>query len=337
MGGFKLRLSKILMTVSLIFAILVISACSDEDSSNSYDENIENLNLTWGSGTSGSSTFSIVSGLTAIANDHTNFKNNSIATSGTVENLILVDEGEIDLGMATSDGLHNGTEGNEPFDKEIEYSQLLTLVSWNMPIITLEKSDINTMEDLKGKTLNIGTPGGSAQVTFEKVLEEYGMLDDVKIQNLGASEAAEALKDGQIDATILSYLNGNMLPPAYDTLSRTDDLKMVELDLDVLEKVESEDPGLTLNKTQKQDVLSEEMETLTTTGILVAHPDVPEEAIYEIVKNLLENEDQAQNITRELSEFNKENALKGLVEGYPVHPGAQKYYEEIEIWDEFKE
>lgn len=325
------------MTSILIVSILLISACSDNDSEKGYDDNIENLNLTWGSGTSGSSTFSIVSGLTAIANDYTEFKNNSIATSGTVENLILVDEGEIDLGMATSDGLHNGEEGNEPFERKMEYSQLLTLVSWNMPIITLEESDINTMEDLKGKTLNIGTPGGSAQVTFEKVLDEYGLSDDVKIQNLGASEAAEALKDGQIDATILSYLNGHMLPPAYDTLSRTDDLKMVELDLDILKKIEEEDPGLTLAKTEKQDVLSEEMEALTTTGILVAHPDVPEDAIYEIVKNLLEHEEEAQNITRELGEFTQENALKGLVQDYPVHPGAQKYFEEIDLWDEFSE
>src|SRR5699024_329055 len=146
-------------------------------------------------------------------------------------------------------------------------SQLLTLVSWNMPIIALEKSDINSFEDLKGKTLNIGTPGGSAAVTFQKVLEEYDLVDEVKVQNLEASEAAEALKDGQIDATILSYLNGSMLPPAYDTLSRTDDLKMITMDLDVLQRVEENDPGLTIQKTTEQDVLSEEMETLTTTGI----------------------------------------------------------------------
>src|SRR5699024_9140826 len=144
-----------------------------------------------------------------------------------------------------------------------------------------------------------------------------------------------ALKDGQIDATILSYLNGSMLPPAYDTLSRTDDLKMITMDLDVLQRVEENDPGLTIQKTTEQDVLSEEMETLTTTGIVVAHPDRSEEAMYDIVKNLLENEESAQNITRELSEFSQENALSGLIKDYPIHPGAQKYFEEIGIWDDF--
>lgn len=333
-----MKIKKGIIFILLGLLILVIGACSEgnnDDASNEENGDISDLNLTWGSGSSGSSTFSIISGLTSIASDYTEFKNNSIATSGTVENTILVDEKEIDLGMATSDGLHNGAEGNDPFDKEMEYSQVLTLVSWNMPIIVLEDSEINSMDDLKGKTLNTGTPGGSAAVTFEKVLEEYDLTDEINIENLDAGEAAEALKEGQIDATILSYLNGNMLPPAYDTLSRTDDLKMIDLDIDILEKVEEEDPGLTLEKTQKQDVLSKENDTLTTTGILIVNPSIPDEAVYQITKNLLENEDEAQNITRELSEFSKENALSGLVEDYPVHPGAQKYYEEIGIWEDF--
>src|SRR5690625_3651651 len=207
-GGIILKTNlKFSLFTLLLLVIMVMAACSDGNNNKSNDNgntevSVSDLNLTWGSGTTGSSTFSIISGLSAIANNHVDFSNNSIATSGTVENVILLDDKEIDLGMATSDGLHNAIEGNEPVEGEMDYSQVVTLVSWNMPIIVLADSGIETFEDLKGKTLNIGTPGGSAAVTFEKVLEEYGLTDEINTQNLGAGEAAEALKDGQIDATI---------------------------------------------------------------------------------------------------------------------------------------
>jgi hypothetical protein len=70
----------------------------------------------------------------------------------------------------------------------------------------------------------------------------------------------------------------------------------------------------------------EEVKTIAVMAVLIAHPKVKEDVVYNITKVLIEN--QAQLAAAHAK--GKELSLQGAVEGVsiPFHPGAAKYYKE---------
>lgn len=75
------------------------------------------------------------------------------------------------------------------------------------------------------------------------------------------------------------------------------------------------------------DSYQNDVPSIGQTGILIVDPDADEEAIYQLTKSILENEEEARSIAaHRLSELGQDFAVEGLVDEYPVHPGAIRYY-----------
>ena len=67
---------------------------------------------------------------------------------------------------------------------------------------TMADSGIKTHEDLKGKRVNLGQPGGLDQNSLN-LLAAYGMtIKDIKPSVQGVGAGVDALKDGKFDAVI---------------------------------------------------------------------------------------------------------------------------------------
>src|SRR5699024_10335448 len=72
-------------------------------------------------------------------------------------------------------------------------------------IVTTEKSDIKTVDDLEGKKVSVGAPGSGTYVNAEQILEVYGMeMDDIDEQHLDFGESVGGLQDGNIDAAFIT-------------------------------------------------------------------------------------------------------------------------------------
>src|SRR5690625_2932341 len=188
-----IRLKKLSGGMLALVIVIVLSACggsSNDDSSGESDT------LTWGSASLGSQGYVIIEALASTANKYVDdFKNSSLSTAGAAENIVLLDQGEIDMGQATSDVLYAATRGEEPFDEEVEFSQVFAYGYWALPILVPSDSDSERIEDLKGKSLNVGTQGGSSAIIANEVLGEdgYDIIDDIKLEHLNYQEAADGL------------------------------------------------------------------------------------------------------------------------------------------------
>jgi len=78
-------------------------------------------------------------------------------------------------------------------------------------------------------------------------------------------------------------------------------------------------------KGQDQDYYS-----LMETQLLICNTDrVSEEAAYNIVKIIHENKDKLVNAHADMETFDINVACKNT--GFPLHPGAEKYYKEIGV------
>ncbi|MEO7275198.1 MAG: TAXI family TRAP transporter solute-binding subunit, partial [Vicinamibacterales bacterium] len=121
-------------------------------------------------------------------------------TAASVDNLKLIRDGKADLAFALADTLDDAVKGRGVFDaRPVPAASLAVLYSNYTHIVTLASSRIQRVADLRGHTVSTGSPGSGTEVTALRLLAAAGLdpAKDVRRQGLGASESADALKDGK--------------------------------------------------------------------------------------------------------------------------------------------
>jgi TRAP transporter TAXI family solute receptor len=127
-------------------------------------------------------------------------------TGGSVENVNRLREGQIDLGFALSvtayEAFHGGQDYATPFqDLRIAAPLYANLVH----ILVPRGSTAGSLGDLAGARISVGAAGSGTEQTARQILEAYGLTyEDVDARYLTFSESAASLRDGAIDAAIIS-------------------------------------------------------------------------------------------------------------------------------------
>ena len=92
--------------------------------------------------------------------------------------------------------------------EELPLTRVSTLVATPLnTVMVLKDSGINTLADLKGKTIGYPFDGGLVNATIGTMLKKNGItIDDVKLVNVGWSLSA-SLASGKVDAIYGAYRN----------------------------------------------------------------------------------------------------------------------------------
>ena len=98
----------------------------------------------------------------------------------------------------------NGTEMFQ--DKKVDNIRgIASLYPETCQFVTLDKSGIKSIKELKGKRVAVGAAGSGAEANARQILEAYGITyNDIDVQYLSFAEGASALKDGNVDAAFLT-------------------------------------------------------------------------------------------------------------------------------------
>ena len=83
------------------------------------------------------------------------------------------------------------------YDKE----RIIGLCSANVHIWITYDKDLKACEDIAGKRVLIGRPGGARTVMEQKILEECGVIGKVRLMHGGFGAGRNALRDGLADLT----------------------------------------------------------------------------------------------------------------------------------------
>jgi uncharacterized protein len=306
----------LLMAVLSIFTTVVEAPCA-----------IIPKTLIWGSASLGASGYVIIEALTSTLNrNEKSFKSASISTQGSTENLVLLSQKEIHFGQTTSSDLYLAYNGLKPFQKKIDFTQVLSYTYWDLPVGVLRDSPIKKIEDLDGKRVSLGPAGGATVAMWQAIFEQYGIK--VTPVYLPWQGAADALKIKQIDAVVISYLMGKMPIPAFEELRLSSPYRLLDTDVDKIRRVSEKNYGIIVSKLTGDQVVN----VPGYTGVLVADPDLDEELIYKICSTLYGKEDAIRKIAKDLEFFRLENAIKMIIPQYPIHKGAVRFYKEKGIW-----
>jgi len=127
-------------------------------------------------------------------------------TGGSVENVNRVVAGQIDLGFTLAisayEAYTNGIDGAAP---AADLRIVAPLYPNVVHVMVASGAGIESVADFAGRRVSVGSAGSGTEQTAQQVLAAYGLsYDDVSAQYLSFSESAAALRDGALDAAILS-------------------------------------------------------------------------------------------------------------------------------------
>ncbi|MEQ2525879.1 TAXI family TRAP transporter solute-binding subunit [Robertmurraya yapensis] len=250
------------------------------------------------------------------------------ASGGSQENARLMDSKQAQIGFLGSDSSYNAYNGLESFEgKAIELAGLAQIYSMPFHVVVLKGSGIESMEDLKGKTVAVGAPGSGTSGKAKIILEEFGLPfeKEIKAEYLNFTEGAEALIDGNVDAVIISVglPSGNI-----QELATSHEIELLPFEKEKISKLiekypyfrETQIPGRTYKG------IDEDVTVVSVPTDIVVAPDLDEELVYNMTKMLYDTHyDQFINSHASMKESTLEIAPYTSV---PLHPGAEKFYKE---------
>jgi len=279
----------------------------------------------------------MVGGLAPYASQHLkDIEVTAEATRGSVENLRLIKSKKSEMAFVAGTILYMSSHMMGPFKKNKEtFPELRGVSSVYVGIhhwVTLEKSGIRTMKDLKGKTICVGPSGSAVAAASLRNLKMLGFEKDVKVRKLGWAEAATALKDGNVD--VFAAMSALPVPAVIDVAS-THKIRIIPVDPELMKKLIAANPAnfLTTIPAGTYKGVNEDIPVSGYNAFWLAHKDVSAEVVYEMLRftfkpssrKFLENVHPGWKMLEPGIE--KMTQLMGV----PLHPGAERYYKEAGI------
>lgn len=127
-------------------------------------------------------------------------------TGGSVENLNRIARGEMDLGFCIGTSVYEAYYGGDNFPEPLERLRVIAPLYPNVTHV-LVAADFtgNSPAEFRGRRVSVGAPGSGTEQVARQLLVVYGLgYNDVNPQYLSFRESSDALRDGAIDAAILS-------------------------------------------------------------------------------------------------------------------------------------
>lgn len=247
-------------------------------------------------------------------------------TDGPNDNIMLLSEKKIDLGMTTMGIAHQAWTAGAPWTKGKKFREIRALFPmYDTPFhfVVLEKSDIRSVKDMARRKIGVGPKAGTPGTYFPMMFKAIGIAAD--FQYGGAAAMADQLIDGRIDA--FAFAAG--LPiDAFSTIEDERAVRFIRYTDQEIAAIRKAMPELTeavIPKTTYRQ-LDSDQKTLGTFNFFVVHMDMIDSVAYRITKTVMERSGLIVKGHASARETVPEKWDRNTF--LPYHPGALKYFAE---------
>jgi hypothetical protein len=255
------------------------------------------------------------------------------STGGSVFNINAIMSGDLEFGVAQSDRQYQAVMGIEDWKDKGPQKDLRAVFSIHpetVDLIAAVDANINSLEDLKGKRVNIGNVGSGYRQNAIDALEANGINyeTDFNAESLKAAEAPGLIQDGRLDAAF--YTVGH--PSGYYKEATAGKRQVKFVPITNIESLLAKYPYYAKAVTRVPELYptaanTEDVPTFGVKATLVTSVKVPDEVVYAITKEVFDNFEDFKKLHPAYAGLTKESMLEGL--SAPIHPGAMKYYKEV--------
>ena len=258
------------------------------------------------------------------------------STGGSVANIDGLRDGDLTFGIAQTDAQFAALNAEGAFADKSPYKDLRSVFSLHAEMFTLvarAAAGIDSLDDLKGKRVNIGNPGSGQRSTMEAVMSAKGWTaaDFSEATELTSAEQSRALCDDRIDAMAFTvgHPNASIKEATVTCPSKLVHVSGPDIDALVAAKpyyFSGTIPGDMYQGTDK------DVQTFGIRATLLTSTHTSEETVYEVVKSVFERFDQFRKMHSVFGRLDiKRMSSEGLIA--PLHPGAERYFKEAGLID----
>lgn len=253
------------------------------------------------------------------------------STGGSVFNINAILAGDLDFGIAQSDRQFQAVRGLSEWEGHPQPSlrAVFSIHPETVILIAADEANIKTIQDLKGKRVNIGNPGSGQRQNAIDALTNAGIDYDADLttESVKAAEAPSLLQDGRIDAFF--YTVGN--PSGAIKEATAGKRKVHFVPLEGAEKLVEKYPYYALAtipiKSYPAATNKEDVPTFGVKATFVTSAKTPEDIVYAFTKEVFDSLEEFRTLHPAYASLTRESMLEGLTA--PIHPGALKYYREV--------
>ena len=289
--------------------------------------------VTIGSASIGGVYFVVAGGYARVIGEKMGLSATNRVTGGPVQNVLLVQTKEIELGMTTTGPAFEGLNGIGEFKGKktdairVAFPMYTSFAHWMVD----GGSAIRSVADLNGKVVSLGPRGGSAEFVGERILELFN-IKTRRIVYLGFADGASAMRDGVVDANFGVI---GLPVPAWVEASVTRPARFFGFTKEQIETLTEKYPYLARAAIRAgvyrgQDAV---ISTIQMWNAAIVHKDMPEDFVYQLVKTMLDNRDFLATVHPTANETLPVNTFYVRL---PMHPGAVRYFREqgVKLVDE---
>ncbi len=252
-------------------------------------------------------------------------------SDGAVANVLDVNAGRVDSGLAQADVVASAEKGSgafRRFGRQTHIRVLAVLFPEELHLVVAAHAQIAALRDLRGKRVSIGADDSGTIVTARAVLAAYDLPEHaMKARHVAADQSAQLLETGKLDAFF--FVGGAPVPLLDDLVSRGI-ARLVPIDGAGRDRLLKSDPALardTIAAGTYRGVAA--VETVRVRALWIVRDSTPAPLVYGIVKALFNTSNRAQldaamPSTRAIRIDDAVLAPPGL-----LHQGALRFYREV--------
>jgi len=331
------RKTKKWLPLALLLALLALTACgqgqpaqqSGEQSEGSSQQEPQFITIATG-GTSGVY-YQLGGTLAKLIEEQLGYKTSVQATGASVENINLLMNNQAEIAFSISDSATQAYEGTGPFEGQAPMTDLRAMAAIYpnvIQLVTTEDTGIKTFEDLKGKRVSVGDRNSGTEINARMIFEAHGMTyDDVKVDYLSFGESIDQIKNGMIDAAVIS---SGLPNSAIMDLAVTHKVRLIPISESALNYLQEKYPFF-MPLTIPADMYdtAEDTQTVKVANVLLVNHRLSEDVVYNLTKAIFDNLEALYSAHNAALDIKLETVTEGLL--VPLHPGAEKYFKEVGV------
>jgi uncharacterized protein len=246
-----------------------------------------------------------------------------------IANVRGIEEGKAEVGFGNSISTADAVAGAEPFKQPHKnVCNVATLYPQYFQVVVRADAGINTIKDIKGKSLTTQQRGNTGELITQQLLKAHGLsTSDVKISYVGYTDSVMQMQDGHAQVFTL----GTTIPSgAVMDLAAGRDIKLLDLG-DSIDRMKKLNPGYTL-VTVPAGTYPKQTEPVKVIGYathIVASCKLPEDVVYSMTKTMAQNVDAMAAVNKAISGLTLKDMAQDI--GVPFHRGAARFYQEAGI------
>ena len=245
-----------------------------------------------------------------------------------IANVRGVDEDKAQIGIGNTITTVDGVAGRPPYPRKVtKVCHIASLYPQYFQVVVRTDAKINSIADLKGKSIVVQPKGNTAEVVTQDILMANGLnYSQLKVSfQASYTDAVDLVKDGHAHGMTL----GTTVPSsAVMDLASARDVKLLPVTDEMVTAMRTTNRGyikvaIPPNTYAKQE---KPVDVIGYATHLVVACDLPEQLVYNMVKTMAANVNDMAAVNKAISGLTPKMMAEDI--GVPFHPGAGKFYKE---------